>query len=100
MLYTIWHCTTEQRFTEVEEQPRRRIASVNADSLQEAFDNSQNNNDAWFVGANTRSTSVGDVIECDEGFYMVCALGFKLLDVMSKNESELNAAEASLYTYE
>jgi hypothetical protein len=40
-----------------------------------------------------RSTSVGDVIECGEGFYMVCGSGFRLLDVMSRNESELNALE-------
>ena len=53
----------------------------------------QDDGDIWNATNPCRSTSVGDVIQSDEGFYMVCGIGFRLLDDTSKNESELNALE-------
>jgi hypothetical protein len=40
---------------------------------------------------------VGDVIQADDGFYMVCGIGFRLLDDTSKNDSELNSLENQTY---
>ena len=81
-----------KRFTETEIQPREYAGYVNASTLEEAFRLAQNGNHAWDC-YETRSTSVGDVIQSDEGFYMVCGTGFKLLDETSKNDSELNGIE-------
>lgn len=78
---------------EVEDQERIHIGFVYTDSLENAFKLSQNLDNVWNTMDPCRSTSVGDVIECREGFYMVCSSGFRLLDVMSRNESELNALE-------
>lgn len=93
--YNIYHSIGINKFEEVEIQPRIYAGFVNADSVEEAFMLSQNegDGDVWNAVNPCRSTSVGDVIECGEGFYMVCGIGFRLLDVMSRNESELNALE-------
>ncbi len=95
--YHIYHSIESgKRFKEIEVQPREYAGFVEAQSLEEAFKLSQNDfNESgdWSNNAK-RSISVGDVIQADEGFYMVCGVGFKLLDDMSKNESELNALES------
>lgn len=88
--YHIYHSTGINIFQEVEKQPRDYVGFIEADSLEDAFKLSQGDiNPDW----DSRSTSVGDVIQSDEGFYMVLGIGFQLLDEMSKNESELNALE-------
>lgn len=93
--YHIYHSTGINKFEEVENQQRIYVGFVKANSIEEAYMLSQNQGDGdiWNAVNPCRSTSVGDVIESDEGFYMVCGIGFKLLDVMSRNESELNALE-------
>lgn len=91
--YRVYHSTSEHRFTEVEEQRRVFVGTVKAENLEEAFRKSQNDLDTYWSNIGVRSTSVGDVLESDEGFYLVIGTGFKLLDVMSKNESEQNSIE-------
>lgn len=98
--YHIYHCTQAGvRFTETENQPRVYAGFVQADSLEEAYMLSQNqgDGDVWNAVNPCRSTSVGDVIQSDEGFYMVCGIGFRLLDETSKNDSELNKLESQSY---
>ena len=95
--FHIYHSTGEDRFQEVENQPRIYAGFVEANSLEKAFIQSQNDENVWNTANPCRSTSVGDVIESDEGFYMVCGMGFRLLDVMSKNESNLNSLESATY---
>lgn len=74
--YHIFHAISPMRFTETEIQPREYVGFVNADSLEEAFKLSQTDfNSDW----DTRSTSVGDVIQDDDKFFMVCGIGFKEL---------------------
>ena len=90
--FHIYHSTGKDKFQEVENQPRQYVGFVEADSLEKAFEYAQNDNVDWAMNE-VRSTSVGDVIQSDEGFYMVCGIGFKLLDAMSKNESDLNSLE-------
>lgn len=93
--YHIYHSTGINKFEEIENQQRIYVGFVKANSIEEAYMLSQNQGDGdiWNAVNPCRSTSVGDVIQSDEGFYMVCSIGFKLLDVMSRNESELNALE-------
>lgn len=90
--FHIYHSIGKDKFQEVENQPRQYVGFVEADSLEKAFEYAQNDHVDWAMNG-VRSTSVGDVIQSDEGFYMVCGIGFKLLDVMSKNESDLNSLE-------
>ena len=94
--FHIYHSTGKDRFQEVEKQPRRYAGFVEADSLEKAFEYAQNDHVDWCFNE-TRSTSVGDVIQADDGFYMVCGRGFKLLEETSKNESDLNALENQTY---
>ena len=97
--FHIYHSTGKDRFQEVENQPRIYAGFVQADSLEEAYMLSQNQGDGdiWNATNPCRSTSVGDVIQSDEGFYMVCGIGFRLLDDTSKNDSELNSLETQSY---
>jgi len=75
--FKIYHATGTNRFQEVEKQPRVLAGTIEADSLQGAFVKTQNFNESWNKENPCRSTSVGDVIESDEGYFMVCGLGFK-----------------------
>ena len=79
MKYHIHHSTGEHRFEEVEIQPRENAGFVEAESLQEAFVKSQNDINPWNEVHPCRSTSVGDIIQEHDKFYMVCGIGFKLL---------------------
>jgi hypothetical protein len=79
-------------FSEAEFQPRSYSGFVEADSLEKAFEYAQNDHVDWAMNE-VRSTSVGDVIQSDDGLYMVCNIGFKLLDGFSKDESELGGLE-------
>jgi hypothetical protein len=76
--FKIYHCT-ENRFEELEDQPRKYTDSVHTDNLEMAFRLSQN---VIFPWSNQffRSTSVGDVIQDGDQNYMVCGIGFKLLE--------------------
>jgi len=76
--FHIYHSTGKDRFQEVENQPRVYAGCVMADSLEKAFEYAQNDHVEWSFNE-TRSTSVGDVIQADEGFFMVCGRGFKEL---------------------
>lgn len=65
-------------FEEKEDQEREFVGIVNANSLEEAFKNSQNLLQDWNPLNPCRSTSVGDVIKDPEGrLHMVCGTGFK-----------------------
>lgn len=91
--YNIYHADGSAVFTETEKQHRQLVGSVMAHSLEDAFYLSNNLGKSWNELTPTRSTSIGDVIESDEGFFMVCGVGFKLLDDISFNDSQLNQLE-------
>lgn len=92
--FHIYHATQPGlMFTETIEQPRKYAGFVQANSLEEAFKLSQNLEGEWNPVNPCRSTSIGDVIQADNGFYMVKGIGFELLDDLSKNDSELNSLE-------
>lgn len=76
--YHIHHCTN-RLFKEVEKQPRKYAGIVEANSMEEAFQLSQNIEEPWNTVHPCRSTSVGDVIQEDDKLYMVCNVGFKEL---------------------
>ncbi len=77
--YHIHHSTANGKFQEIEKQPREYAGFVEADSLEEAYMKSQNSSETWNPTNPCRSTSVGDVIQGDNGFHMVCGIGFKQL---------------------
>lgn len=84
--YHIYHCVGDDKFKEVEIQPREYVGFINCHSLESAFQLSQNLSELWNPLNPCRSTSVGDVIVCDEGMYMILGVGFKLLeDISSQN---------------
>jgi hypothetical protein len=79
-MYHIFHATGPDKFSEVEIQPREYVGFVEADSLEDAFIKSQNQENPWNPVNPCRSTSVGDVIQNDDGeFHMVLGVGFRLL---------------------
>lgn len=78
--YHIFHSTGINRFFAVENQPRQYAGFVNATSLEQAFALSQNIEENWNPTNPCRSTSVGDVIQDDNDFYMVCGIGFQKLE--------------------
>ncbi len=86
--YHIYHCNGINKFEEIEHQPRKYVGSIYAESIERAFQRSQNdrhtngeeeqlNNDIWNPTNPCRSTSVGDVIQDEDKFFMVCGTGFK-----------------------
>jgi hypothetical protein len=77
--YHIFHAISPLKFTETEIQPREYTGFVVADSLEKAFILSQNDENVWNTANPCRSTSVGDIIQDDDKFYMVCGIGFKEL---------------------
>ena len=77
--YHIYHSTGKDRFQEVENQPRKYAGFVEANSFQEAFVKAQNTDSEWSEYHQARSTSVGDVIQGEDKFMMVCGTGFKEL---------------------
>ena len=76
--YHIFHATSPLRFTETEIQPREYVAFVQADSIKKAFEYAQNDDVDWVMNE-VRSTSVGDVIQDNDKFFMVTGTGFKEL---------------------
>ena len=82
--FLIWHCINP-KFTEEVFQLREVVGSVEATTINEAFFYSQNIDDSW-LNSDIRSTSVGDVIQDREKFYLVKNIGFELLDAeLTKN---------------
>ena len=76
--YHIFHSIGVNKFNEVERQPRNYVGFVTAASLEKAFEYAQNDHVDWAMNE-VRSTSVGDVIQSDGRFFMVCGIGFKEL---------------------
>jgi hypothetical protein len=78
--YHIFHTIIQSRFPERKIQARKYVGFVNADSLEEAFVESQNTEEHWNPTNPCRSTSIGDIIQDDNEFYLVCSMGFELLE--------------------
>lgn len=96
MIYNIYHAEGPNKFFEVEDQPRFYVGHVEANSLQMAYTKSQNFEWPWNVDKPCRSTSVGDAIELNGKFYMVCGVGFKeiLIDEpLSEDDLKLSSFE-------
>jgi hypothetical protein len=81
--FHIYHCTGDDKFTEVEVQTREYVGYVECHDLESAFALSQNVIENWNPLNPSRSTSIGDVIVADDGAYMVLGQGFRLLDDLS-----------------
>ena len=95
--YHIYHATTPGlRFTETKDQPREYVGFVEAENEQIAYQKSQNFELPWNPSNPCRSTSVGDVIQGDEGFFLVKGIGFELLDDVSPNDHALDSFESNL----
>jgi len=80
MQFHIYHATGPRRFSETVNQPREYVGFVEGVSLEDAYARSQNNENPWNPWNPCRSTSVGDVIQDDSGFYMVLDIGFRHMD--------------------
>lgn len=78
--YHIYHAVGPRRFTETDIQPREYAGFVEAVSLEDAYTKSQNDENPWNPYNPCRSTSVGDVIQDDSGFYMVLGMGWRHLE--------------------
>lgn len=91
--YYIFHCTSTMMFREIRIQPRRCMGYVEANSLDQAYKLSQNILDPWQYWNKTdpcRSTSIGDVIQCDNEFHMVSFIGFKIIEQAYQINPELD----------
>ena len=64
------HQAIKPTFDETEVQLRKYVGFVNAESLNEAFVLSQNDNIDWQKNR-TRSTSIGDVIQDGDKLFLV-----------------------------
>ena len=98
MQYHIYHATGDKRFTEAEEQPRVYAGYVDAPSLEHAFTKSQNFEGIWNPTNPCRSTSVGDVIQDDDGFHMVCGLGFRKLVSQEPNFTKTELKQVYIHS--
>lgn len=79
-MFHIYHCIDEEdMFTDKEKQPRKYVGSVMAEDLDDAFKMAQNDFNPEYRKYNVRSTSIGDLIQDDYGFYMVSGTGMKLI---------------------
>lgn len=76
------HHAIKPVFDETVYQKREYVNAVRATSLEEAFQLSQNDfNDNWSTDIKPlRSTSVGDIIQDDDKFFLVCGQGFRELE--------------------
>lgn len=83
--FHIFHCTNiETMYREIERQPRKWVASVFAHNIEEAYRKAQNDAEgSEYLLYDVRSTTVGDLIQDNLGFYMVCANEFRFI---CKNE--------------
>lgn len=84
--YHIFHCT-QPTYEEISVQPREYVGFVEAKSLEDAFIKSQNLTDEpWNPLRPCRSTSVGDVIQANNCFFMVLRSGFEPLTEPEEND--------------
>lgn len=80
MQYHIHLAVGPRMFTETDSQPRDYAGFVEANSLEDAFAKSQNTGlEHWNPYQPCRSSSVGDVIQDETGFYMILGTGFRHL---------------------
>ena len=81
MIYAIYHAVSDKRFTETLDQPRVFVGTVDARSLQDAYNKSQNVHESWNMSSPCRSTSVGDAIcsTFNGMYFMVSGTGFRTL---------------------
>ena len=94
-VFNIYHAVGPDKFTETEDQIRIYAGHVEAMSLEQAFIRSQNLEFYWNAESPCRSTSIGDVIETNGKFHMVCSTGFRLL----VEEQPQNEVDPSDYVY-
>jgi hypothetical protein len=88
-MYHIYHAINKKyMFTEHEKQPRKYIGFVLAKDMNEAYNLSQNDFNPEYRQYKARSTSVGDLIQDNYGFYMVANEGFKLLCLLDEEGRE------------
>lgn len=92
-VFTIYHAVGPEKFIETEDQIRLYAGEVKANSFEMAYRLSQNMEWPWNVNNPCRSTSIGDIIQCDNEFQMVCSMGFKQLFFEEQQES----VESDLY---
>jgi hypothetical protein len=85
----IYHAIQDDKmFTEIEQQPRKYIGFIHAETLEQAYNLCQNDNlHPDYLYYNVRSLSVGDMLLIGHEFYMVCNLGFRMICSFS-NEGE------------
>lgn len=80
--YFIHHCVNLVDvvgvYKETKNVARKYVGSVEAYTLNGAFIASQNDNSDW-EKLGQRSTSVGDIIQDEDGFHLVCNIGFETL---------------------
>jgi len=91
--YHIFHAVNPT-FTEDKVQQRKYVGFVEAESEEMAYQKSQNFEELWNPTNPCRSTSVGDVIQGNDGFYLVKNFGFELLNDVSSNDHQFSAYEA------
>lgn len=78
--YKIYHKTSETNFD--------MVGEVEATTLQEAFQLSNNIFDNWNKEKPCRSTSIGDVIEVEGVSYEVQPIGFTMLEAIDISNEE------------
>ena len=91
--YKIYHAITMAHQLAVDSlQPRNHVGNVEADSLDDAYEKSNNIIEQWAPGQ--RSTSIGDVIEDVKAgtYHLVISIGFRQI-----TESELGVAPDEKY---
>lgn len=58
---------------------REKVGTIEADSVEDAFIKTQNFDTNWNTNKPCRSTSVGDIIKCNNDMYQVLGVGFEKL---------------------
>lgn len=91
-VYNIYHAAGQDKFQEIENQIRIYAGHVEANSLEMAYAKSQNIDIPWNHYSPCRSTSIGDIIEINGEYHMVCSFGFKLLVEPEDDEPEYDSA--------
>lgn len=97
-IYNIYHAIGPEKFTESQDQIRIYVGHVEANSLNQAYALTQNLEWPWNINSPCRSTSVGDVIECDGKFYMVAGIGF--IEVGTEEPTEADCWNGEPYNPE
>lgn len=77
-------------FTEKLEQPREYVGFILAKDLNDAWEKSQNDFNPHYAMYGKRSTSVGDMLMDETGFYLVKNSGFDLVCTLDDEEHKTN----------